>query len=440
MKFVSILKKELKEMLNIQMILMLVFLVVVMYSMSGFVDTAIDESMEESAEIVLCDKDNTDFTKSVIKFIEHPTAETETDNEVNLITLESDDYAAELKRLDKKSFVIIPEGFTDKINAGEQAELIYVSKMTSFSTMSNMNAGSETAVAYIEAAVKSAIFTNKVQLGKLSDNEVTQINSPISVTENTIVGDKTSEISQMVLYSSAFGQTLLLPLVVYMLILLGSQSMINAVTAEKLDKTLETLLSAPVSRLSVLSAKMLAAAIVAIINAAVYMIGMNNMTSSATGAVPDEYKQYAAELGINFGVRYYLLIGVQMLLSTLIALCLAMILGAFAKNVKSSQTLLMPILFLTIIPFMAAEFIDISSLPGAIKYLLYAIPFTHTFMASDAVIFQKTSIYTGGLIYQFVFLIICMIVAIKIFTTDTIVTASERISSRSKKKKHTDDR
>lgn len=439
MKFFSILKKELREMLNMQMILMLVFLVVVMYSMSGFVDSAIDESMEESAEIVLCDKDNTEFSKSVIRFIEHPTAESEADNEVKLITLESDDYAAELKRLDKKSFVIIPEGFTDKINSGEQAELIYVSKMTSFSTMSNMNAGSETAVAYIEAAVKSAIFTNKVQLGKLSENEVTQINSPITIKENTIVGDKSSEISQMILYSSVFGQTLLLPLVVYMLILLGSQSMINAVTAEKLDKTLETLLSAPVSRLSVLSAKMLAAAIVALINAAVYMVGMNNMTTAASGAVPDEYKKYAAELGISFGLKYYLLIGIQMLLSTLIALSLAMILGAFAKNVKSSQTLLMPILFLTIIPFMAAEFIDISSLPGAIKYLLYAIPFTHTFMASDTVTFSKTSLYVGGLIYQAVFLMICVIAAIKIFTTDKIVTASENTSSRRKRKKHSEN-
>jgi ABC-2 type transport system permease protein len=123
-----------------------------------------------------------------------------------------------------------------------------------------------------------------------------------------------------------------------------------------------------------------------------------------------------------------------MLVSTLIALALAMILGAFAKNIKSSQSLLMPVIIATMIPFMVSMFFDISTLPGAARYILYAIPFTHTFMSSDNVIFGKTSLYVGGLIYQLVFLAICMIIAVKIYTSDMIFTASEFRFGKKKKR------
>lgn len=436
MKFSALFRKEMREMLSLQNILMLVIMLIIMYGMGGMVNSSIEKAQEESSKVSICDLDNTDFSKSVISFIKRPTADMK--NDVTLIELESDDYSKELKRLGLNSFIIIPEGFTDKINAGEQAEVIYVSEMTSLATMANVNTGSETAVQLIEAALKSAIYSNKVSKGQLTDDEVKQLNAPVTVKENTIVGSKTAEISQLIIYSAVYNQSLFMPLIVYILILLGSQTMINAVTAEKIDKTLETLLSAPISRLSVISAKMLAAAVVALINAVVYLIGMNGMTSSMTGSLPETYSEAVAQLGLTFTPKHYLLIGVQMLLSTLIALAVAMILGAFAKNIKSSQVLLMPIMLITIIPFMASMFVDISKLPGAVKYLLYAIPFTHTFMASDCVIFGKTDLYVFGLVYQIIALVVCMTIAIRIFTSDKIFTASESVSAKGlfgKKKK-----
>ena len=162
------------------------------------------------------------------------------------------------------------------------------------------------------------------------------------------------------------------------------------------------------------------------------------MNLSPTGDIGEEYSKMIEKLGLVFDFRTYLLIGVQMLLTMLISLSIAMILGAFAKNIKSSQTLLLPLMFVTIVPFMACMFLDISTLPGAVRYVLYAIPFTHTFMASDTVMFGKTELYTAGLVYQAVFLIICMTIAVKIFTSDYIFTAGEFIGRR-KKKKHAEE-
>lgn len=436
MKFQSLLKKELREMLNAQTIGMLVLMLVMMYTMGGLLNKTAEEASEESGKITICDLDDTKFSQSVLAFLEHPTSDM--DNEVRKFTLESDDYAKELDRLDVKSFVIIPEGFTDSINSGEQAEIIYVSRMTSMSMMSNVNTGSEVAVQLIESAVKTAIYADLTNKGKLTSKESKLVEAPVTVQEQTIVGDKSEKVSQLILYSSLYSRSLFMPMVVYILILLGSQTMINAVSAEKLDKTLETLLSAPVSRLHVISAKMIAAAIIALLNAGVYMIGMNNMNLSPSGDLGSEYDKMIENLGLVFTAKTYLLIGIQMLLTMLISLSIAMILGAFAKNIKSSQTLLLPLMFVTIIPFMACMFLDITTLPGAVKYLLYAIPFTHTFMASDSVLFGKTEIYTIGLIYQLVFLIICMTIAVKIFTSDYIFTAGE-FTGRRKKKKHPEE-
>ena len=63
----------------------------------------------------------------------------------------------------------------------------------------------------------------------------------------------------------------------------ASQMIISAISTEKIDKTLETLLSAPVSRIAVLSSKMLAATIISALYAAIYMLGFSNMMSGMGG-------------------------------------------------------------------------------------------------------------------------------------------------------------
>ena len=432
-KFLSLLKKELREMITVQTVAILVLMLVMMYSMGGMMTKSTQEAQEESSRIIICDLDKTDFTASVIEFLKRPTADME--NDVTEFDMESEDYAAELKKHNFKSYVVLDKGFTESIMSNKQARITYVNRMTSLAAMSNMNVGSETAVQLISAAVKTALYTQKVSDGDMTEGEAALFEAPIAVSEQTIVNDKSEEVSPLIIYSSLYSRSLFMPLVVYLLILLGSQSMINAVSAEKIDKTLETLLSAPVSRLHIICAKMLAAGAVALLNAVVYMIGMNNVTISMTGSMPDTIPEMLKNLGLVFDAKTYLLIGIQMILSMLICLSLAMILGAFAKDIKGSQTLLLPLMFLTMIPFMASMFTDINALPDVFRYLLYAIPFTHTFCATDNVLFGNTDTYLLGLIYQTVILAVCLAFAVKIFTSDKIFTMSE--NGLFKKKKQT---
>lgn len=437
MKFFNLFRKELKEMLTMQTIITMVVLVAVLYAAGGAISGSISESTENSKNIVICDKDNTDFTKYVLGEMERQIKESGGD--FKNVDVQSEDYAAELKRLDVKSVVIIPEGFTQQIQNNETAKVKYAEKMTSLASLSNISTGSDAALQLIQASVKNAIYENKINDGTMTQEEVKQLEQPIELDESTVVADKCENISSSIITALCSMQGMLVPIIMFILIMYSSQMILGAISTEKIDKTLETLLSAPVSRLSVVSAKMLSAGVVAALQAVVYMFGMNQMMSGITENMGDtsQYNQALENLGLTMSVGQYVLVGIQMFLSILIALSISLILGVLAKDAKSAQSLVMPINIATMIPYVMSMFIDIKTATPVLRYVVYAIPFSHAFMASENVMFGNNSVYIGGLIYQVVFLAVCMTIALKIFMSDRIFTMSLGGGKSRRKKSNT---
>ena len=440
MKFMILFKKELKEMLTLTTLMTMIFTVVAMVMAGSAMSGAVEEAQEASGEITICNLDDTEFTKAVLSFLENPAGGEK--NDVKYVDVKGDDYAAELDRLDIKNVVIIPEGFSKSIENNEQATLLYITKMNSLSTMSNVSTGSSNAVSLINAAVKSAFYSSKVNSGALLDKEVTMLEAPVTVEETTIVGDKSEKVSAALVVGATQMSNMFLPIMVFVLVIYSSQMILNAVANEKLDKTLETLLSAPVSRLSVLSAKMLAAGVVAGLNAIVYMFGMNKMTSSLsnmTSESVDNLDEILKNLGLTMSVGDYVLVGIQMFLTILITLSVSLVLGVLVKDSKSAQSYIMPISLLAMIPYMLSMFVDISTLSPALKYVVYAIPFTHTFMATQNVMLGKMSLFWGGFAYQAVLLVVCMGFAVKVFTSDRIFTMTLSFGKKKQKEASNED-
>ena len=414
MKFYSLFRKELKEMLSLRTIITMIVTVVVLVMAGQAMSGAISDSAEKASDLTICDLDKTEFTENVLNSLK-ATAKAG-DGKITVVDIKSDDYAAELKRLDQDSVVIIPKGFTEQVKQHKKADVGYVQRMTSLATMSNINTGSDTALAVIQQAVKSTIYQDKLSSGAMTEDEMNQLEDPVLLSETTVVGDKADKVSSSVVMSLCSAQSMVVPIIMFVLIMFSAQMILSAISTEKIDKTLETLLSAPVSRLSVLASKMLAAGVVAALQAVVYMFGMSKMTG-----------------GLTMSIGQYALVGIQMFVSILISLSLSMVLGALAKDAKSAQTMLLPITFSAMIPYLLAMVVDIRTLSPVIKYIVYAIPFTHTFMASENVMFGNYSLYAGGLIYQIVLLVVCMTVALKIFMSDKIFTMSIGGKQRTRK-------
>lgn len=252
MKFFNLLKKELAELLNIQTIISLVVTIGLLMFMGSFMTDTIEEAVKQEYSVTLCDRDKTDFTADMIEKLRGYGAK------VNEVTDNSEDYAELLENAGKENLVIIPEGFSEAVEKGETPELISIARMKSASMMSNVsntNSGAETLISRCISDVFAAD-------AGLTAEDVERINSPVNVVSHTVVSDKSAEVSADMVMSKIMMQNMLLPIIVFVLIMMTSQGLMSGISNEKIDKTLETLLSAPVSRTAILGSKMLAAALV----------------------------------------------------------------------------------------------------------------------------------------------------------------------------------
>lgn len=434
MKFFNLLKKELKELLSIQTIMGMVISLAVFWGLGSVMGGVMEDAMSSSV-ITICDQDNTDFTKSILSAVEAG------GDKIKKVDVTSENRSELMKELDIESLVIIPEGFTKTVlNDKKQAELEFISVMKNASLSGTI--GSEKSSAVIKIIQEATSTTLLSQTYGFSESDIATIKDPVAVKEVTVVADKSAEVSSSLISSFTMIQSMVIPILVFILVMFSSQMIITAISTEKIDKTLETLLSAPVSRLSVLLAKMLAAAIVALINAGVYMIGFSKYMGGMTGGVTGDLSSATgvsaalAQLGLQMAPSDYVLLGMQMFMTILIALAISLILGAMVTDAKSAQTLLMPIMICAMIPYMLSMFTSINSLPLVGRLLIYAIPFTHTFTAMDNLMFGNTTLFWGGFAYQVVLFAVVMFLAVRLFTSDKIFTISLNFGQRAKAKKN----
>jgi len=93
---------------------------------------------------------------------------------------------------------------------------------------------------------------------------------------------------------------------------------------------------------------------------------------------------------------------------------------------------LMPIMVLAMIPYLISMMTDIQSLSPVVRTLLYAIPFTHTFSAMSNVMFGNMTLYWIGAGYQLLVFLICITIALRLFTSDRIFTMSINFGAKKK--------
>jgi ABC-2 type transport system permease protein len=201
---------------------------------------------------------------------------------------------------------------------------------------------------------------------------------------------------------------------------------VSSMGMEKENKTLETLLTLPVSRWSIIAGKLAASAIVGLLMAGIYMIGFSYYMGKLTGGANIDLGQY----GLSLSAVDYVLIGLSLFASLLAALALCMVIGTFATNYKSAQTLVMPITFLALIPMFIIMMKDFNTLPMAGKAIVFAIPFSHPMMAFRSLMFDDYALVISGIIYSTLFAVAMIAVAAWIFKTDRLLTG--RIGKKAK--------
>lgn len=421
-QFISMLKKELKELLTLQMLLPLIIGSMI-FVMLGNIVGAETKKMAEPQMIFLIDFDNTQSSALVVLALENsnfiiemikPSSSNEAD--------ETDKAIQRAKDEDIGFLLSIGKGFEQGLDGLEQQNIKTYSIVKNFSITSGVGSAK---VSSTLSAINNYLSGELIKEYSGQDIDPEVIKSPVISIDNTIVGNNIAQINPGEVTSFIMSQTIFIPIIMFIIIIFSSQMIGVSVASEKENKTLETLLSTPISRMTLVTAKMVAAAIAALVMAGVYMFGFSFYMEGMSGGAltTGQNTQGAIEaLGLTIGTGGYMLIGLSLFLSILIALAIAMILGAFAEDVKKVQGLLSPIIFVIMIPYLLSMFVDIPNASLAIKVIIYIIPFSYTFLAAPNMFLQNYSIIYIGAIYQFVLFIVLAVIATRIFSSDKILT------------------
>ncbi|MDR0903706.1 MAG: ABC transporter permease [Ruminococcus sp.] len=451
MKFSNLFKKEITGLLTRQAIVSMIvtmFLFIMLGQIVGGAMNGLGESISGS-KLSIANLDDSAFTADILARME---ADGSTLNMVKLPeNITPADYPAELERLDIKSLIIIPAGFGDNIvNNGERGSITVISEMNVGGMMTNIDSLSAAdAVNTINAASKDEIL---LKTYGVSEEVLAKLDAGASTVDYTTLDGKIAKISPASLSMVMMFQMMIAPIAVFFLLTMASQMIMTAISTEKIDKTLETLLSTPVSRLSVLMSKMTAAVVAAILNAITMGIGMifyiggiaggvasgimgstdlssieGQVSSADFSAVTDavaSVPQALLDLGITLSVPEYLLFGLQLILSLAIGLAAALLLGAMATDAKSQASLMLPVTIASLLPFFVTLMADVNSMPVMFRIIMYAIPFTNAYMAIPNLMSGNLLIFWVGAAYQALFLAGTLYAAVRMFMSDRLFTTN----------------
>jgi len=208
----------------------------------------------------------------------------------------------------------------------------------------------------------------------------------------------------------------------------------TSVASEKEEKTLETLLSLPINRFTILMGKLFGSIIVALIGAVAYLIGFTYYMGSMFTLIPTETGVNLAELGLTPTPLGYLLMGISLFVSLLSALALAVVISAFTEDVRSAQAIVGYIYPLIFIPMFLLMYLDVSSLSLPLQILIFAIPYSHPILTARAAITGDYTIAIGGIIYVSIFTVAILYVAARFFATEKVLTARIKLRKLRKPK------
>ncbi len=413
-KFIALLKKEIRELLTLQMILPL-FLVVIAFSVVGkFAEKEIKKSMAPQP-IAVVDRDRTATSEAAIRILSAGNFK------IDKLTADDVEMAiSEAKEKKERAVVVIPPGFEKGINSFTPQKLEVYTLLTNLSATSARDAGFLAAgISALNDGLSSKMISTLVP-GK----DPAQLKRPISSNDFVIIGDKRAGVSPLAVAAFVTSQTTFIPIVLFLVIVMAAQMIAVSIASEKENKTLETLLSSPVSRRSIVASKLVAAGFVALVMAGIYLVGMKNYYSNLIGPAGSASlsESVVAQLGLAFSTADYLMLGLVLFFGILAALALAFIMGSFAQDVKSAQGVIAPLMLIVLIPYLLTLFLDFSALSTTARFLIYAIPFSHPFLAVPNILLGNLANVWYGIAYLAFFFLVSVFISAKIFSSEKIFT------------------
>ncbi len=412
----NIIKKEIREMIrDPRLLLGMIIMPLLIFPVMGAAMSATVESVEQSASninIALINQDLGNRSDGLIDIFEENGVTIHYypyDEPGTLFTVQEPEYNV---------IVVIPRDFTFNIENDSSVVISFYTVMETYSISEEIPS---MVLANYVREYKQSIVDERLT-GAFPDQEPWMVENPIITSNEAVIdGEIIDNVPPGQIAEQMMLQSMMMPLVMMMLLIMAAQLAATSVAMEKEEKTLETLLTMPVSRNAILFGKVGGVVAVSSLAVVAYMAGLSYYISSVS-SISGDAGLNLAEIGVIPSTTGIILLLITLFLSLIAALSVAVLLGSLTEDVRSAQAL-MGVLYVPIfIPAIVLMFGDITQLPSIIRTIVYAIPFSYPVLAAKA---MYTGLYTPvlyGIVYQVIFTAVMIVLAGKLFSTERILT------------------
>jgi ABC-2 type transport system permease protein len=419
--FATILVKELKELMRDPKILIgMIVLPLIIFPAMGLVLGYAMESAQEQAQratLLVVNNDGGNWSQAFIDYL-NKTMNAAVIDDTTPQQVVSQNL---LTKNNSTQFVEIPEGFSKNMTQHTNGNLSITATVNVYGVFQGGGIFSNIGSTGLSAVVN--VFNRAIAP------------DVVYATQSTIIkGEIQQGVDPATLSGLLISQSLALPLTVMIMLTYSMQIAATSVAMEKEEKTLETLLTVPVDRFAILMGKLSSTIIVAGVAAVAVLFGYNYMLGSITLGIPTTGSVDLVALGLVPSPLGYALLGISLFVTLLSALALAVIISAFSEDVRGAQALVGYLYPLIFIPSLALIYLDINTIPLALKAVLFAIPYSQPIIASKAVVLGDYTTVVLGIIYVAAFTVVIMYIASRLFATEKILTAKLRFRRRGTKK------
>jgi ABC-2 type transport system permease protein len=370
-------EKEVKDLLRDPRIYIGLVIPVILMPLLGFlISTSMSSSIEagaRSVKIAVLDCDKTALSNTLLNLSVSLGADI-----VKIDVPDLEVAIGEARNLGSKALLVIRKGFeNDLVNYRKASIEVYV-------VMESVSLASIGVYTSIEGMLTlSSKFFSNMLVSKLNPNiSPDVVRDPFNISARSILKDKIIEVPPQIFFNQLLmGYSIMIPLLLLILSITVVQFAATATAVENEEKTLETLLTFPVTRYEILLAKLLGSSILAVIGSILFTGGFilyfNNMLSMQGFGFPIGN---ISQLLPSPPPESFMLLAVSLILAILFVTSLGVAIGALSSDVRMANSLLGVVIVPIMVPSFLMMYGDLGTLPLALQLLVYALPTSYPIM------------------------------------------------------------
>ncbi len=314
--------------------------------------------------------------------------------------------------------VIVEKGFSQNLTVGRKASVKF------FMVLNSISASEIQRVSTAQSRIAEAIMLLGEALAVEKGVKLSYYKEPVLVRGELIYRDRVMSMTEVGTISQLYLSTSLLMFVVLLTMVTTSGAVAaTSIGLEKEAKTLEILLTMPISRAAILSAKLIASTTIALLGTTSMIVGFIIYLTGLPLPSP------SAGFILPFNIFSIAFLALILFIAMVTMLSLGIMAGVLAGDVRGAQQLAglleIPLIFPS---FLLLLLTDISDLSQPLLTAMMLNPFTHMFLAIRAVYEEAYLVAASHAVVMLAFMVAVLGLAAWFFHGDRLLTM--RVSLR----------